>query len=356
MHNPERIWTLVVYLRSDWDTEFSIGKKARDLGLNFEELVEHGAIDLSVFKEIIELIKKNRIDIVHSRDYKTNLYALIIKRFFCRNIKIVTTAHGWVGSGLKLDFYHFIDKILVASFDRNFILFKDMVKLFIRKPKQKNIVVIHNAIDPEFWSPHRCEKGSFRKELAISDRSKIIGFVGRIMPEKDIITMVEVANTLINKKQIDAYFVLVGECKNLNYDREISQKVSSFKLEKRFLRIGTRSELLPVYVDFDVFLMTSVQEGFPNSLLEAMAMKVPSVVTAIDGIPEIIKHKESGILCKEKDIKGFVDGIELVLNDKRLCSSIITNARSIVEKELSFTRRLCKMEEEYERLLTFCQN
>ena len=351
MHDPKRIQTLVAYLRSNWDTEFSIGEKARKMGLHFEEIIESGVIDPKAFKKIIQLIRDNKIDILHSRDYKTNLYALIIRTFFCRNIKIVTTAHGWVGSGFKLSLYYTMDKILAASFDRNFILFKDMVHAFIRKPKPARTVVIHNAIDPNQWSPDNCEAGKLRKELTISEISKIIGFVGRIMPEKDILTMIDVANEIIHKKNIDAFFVLVGESNDQAYETEVKNKITACNLTERFLCIGKRSELLSVYRDFDIFLMTSTQEGFPNSLLEAMAMKIPSVVSAIDGIPELIINNENGFLCKPKDIHSFSNAITSLLESPLLYKKTAAAARALVETDLSFAMRLKKMETEYERLI-----
>lgn len=353
MHDKERISTLVVYLRSNWDSEFSIGDKARKMGLNYVEIIENKVIDFDAFRKIIDLIRKNDIDILHSRDYKTNLYALLIRKFFCKNIKIVTTAHGWVGKGLKLSLYYTLDKLIVASFDRNFILFKDQVNLFIRKPKPSRTVVIHNAIDPDAWSKARAEKGILRKEFSIPEPSKIIGYVGRIMPEKDILTMVDVADQLINRKKIDAFFILVGESKDYSYHQKILKKITSFNLQNRFLMIGTRTDLVNVYSDFDIFLMTSIQEGFPNSLLEAMAMEVPSVVSSIDGIPEIIENNQNGVLCNAKDVKAFSKSIQLLLNDNKLYSSIFENARTIIENRLSFQHRLRKMENAYESLFLF---
>jgi glycosyltransferase involved in cell wall biosynthesis len=351
MHNPKRLWTLVTYLRSDWDAEFSIGDKARKMELNYEEIVEHGAFDLKTLKKIVRLIRDNKIDILHSRDYKANFYALIIRRFFCKELKIVTTAHGWVGNGFKLNLYYSIDKFLVASFDRNFILFKDQVKLFLRKPKKENTIVIHNGIDSDAWNPSNTSRGTLRKEIDIDENSIIVGFVGRIMPEKDIITMVKVAHELINNRKLDLHFVLVGESKSLTYEKKVKDAISTFNLEKRFLLMGKKTDLQKLYVDFSIFLMTSLQEGFPNSLLEAMAMKVPSVVTSIDGIPEIIKNKVSGILCRPKDVTGIANSVELVINDIPLRCSITNNARHIVETDLSFVQRLQKMEDAYEQLL-----
>jgi glycosyltransferase involved in cell wall biosynthesis len=171
------------------------------------------------------------------------------------------------------------------------------------------------------------------------------------MPEKDIVSMILVADELINRRKIDCYFVLVGESKDLSYDDKLKKLLIEKRLEQRVFFTGKRNNLQNIYVDFNLFLMTSLQEGFPNSLLEAMAMGVASVVTSIDGIPEIIKNKESGILVKPKDILGITDEIELLLNDTNLREAIAAKARNIVETDLSFERRLRKMEDQYEALM-----
>ena len=64
--------------------------------------------------------------------------------------------------------------------------------------------------------------------------------------------------------------------------------------------LGVRFDLKQIYRDLDIFIMTSLQEGFPNALLEAMAMKVPSIVSGVDGIPEILEDRVHGIFFAER--------------------------------------------------------
>ena len=350
-HDKKKLWILVVYLKGAWDNEFIIGDKARSMGLNYVEIVEKHAFDFSVLKSIVLLTRKYDIDVIHARDYKTNFYALIIKYLFNRKIKIVTMAHGWVGNGFKLKLYYTMDKVLASFFDRNFILFNAQVKQFIRKPNPKTTITVYNGIDYREWDPSQMSRGSFRKEINISEDVKLIGFVGRVMPEKDIITMVKVADEIINKRYLDVSFVIIGESKTQKDLDTVKNAVDKYNLSNKFLFIGKRSDIKQIYRDLDLFLMTSLQEGFPNSLLEAMAMKVPSVVSAVDGIPEILTSNQNGILVHPKDVQGFSDSIEKVLKNKKLSLFLTSNARKMVEIELSFKKRLRKMEDEYLKLI-----
>lgn len=351
LHDPSVVWTLLVYLRSDWDNEFVLADRARKMGLNIVEIVESRVIDWAAFRRIVSLVGEQRIDVIHSRDYKSNLYALLAKTFFHPSVRIVTTAHGWVGSGLKLKCYYTLDKLLVASFDRNFILFRSQTRDFIHKPKPHRTVVIHNAIDPEEWRPDSRTCGSFRREIGVDRDKLLVGYVGRIMPEKDILTMVRVADEIVHQRRIPAVFVLVGESKSEGYDKAVRAAVAEHRLEHSFRLLGKRDNTKYVYQDLDIFLMTSLQEGFPNSLLEAMAMGVPSVVSAVDGIPEILEDGKNGWICPPGDAAAFAGGIQQIVDDPACSKEMADRSRAKVERELSFARRLRKMEREYLRLM-----
>lgn len=350
-HDPAIVKTTVVYLCSDWDTDFSLGAKAREMGLNIVEIIEHGAFDRKAFLEVVRIVREQKIDIIHSRDYKTNLYALLIRYFFQKSVKIVTLAHGWVGSGFKLQFYYTIDKVLASFFDRNLLLYKAQRDMFIRKPNRDKTTIVFNGIDPLDWSRRNISTDTLRQELNIPSEQKIIGFVGRIMPEKDIISMLAVADELINKRKIDCVFVLIGECRDTAYQKTLDKSISQTNLESRFLRIGTRTDLKQVYCSFDIFLMTSLQEGFPNSLLEAMALEVPSVVSAVGGIPEISVNKKSGYICQPKDIQGFANAIHAMLDNPEQTKKMVDFARKMVETKLSFENRLRRMESIYTEMM-----
>lgn len=352
LHNKEIVDTLVVYLRSEWDNEFILGERARSMGLKCVEIIEKKVIDINAFKRIVALVRENKIEVIHSRDYKTNLMALIIKKFFVKDVKIITMAHGWVGNGFKLKAYYFLDRIFASFFDRNLILFEGQRKLFVRKPARKKTIVVHNGIDYKDWNPEEFPKGKLRKEYNIPQETKIIGYTGRIMPEKDIITMVNVANELINIRNNNLKFVLVGESKTGDYSDLVNKAVKEANLEDNFIFTGVRHDLKEILGDFDIFLMTSLQEGFPNSLLEVMAMKVPAVSAAVDGIPEILRNGEDALLCSTKDVKCFADSVETLLNDEEKRHALVHSSRKLVETKLSFEYRLRKMEQIFQDLVS----
>jgi len=351
LHDKERFEVTVVYLRNRNDKEFILGEKGRAMGVDVIEVLEDHPFDLNALREVSRMIAERKIDILHSRDYKTNLLALFLKLFKFRNLKIVTTTHGWVSKGFKISIYYFFDKIITGLFDRTFVLYRNQLREFIFQPSPERTVIIHNAIDAKEWDPVPVQKGKLRNELKLPEGIPLIGFIGRIMPEKDLMTLVHVAEELIHKRKVFARFILVGEGKDEAYENKVKSEIRKLALYPFVHILGIRNDLKGVYRDLDIFLLTSIREGFPNSLLEAMAMGVPGVVSAVGGIPEIIEDRKTGLLCHPGNVKEFTDGLEELIRDAGFRKNLSKNARLLVETELSFDNRLRKIEEEYFKLV-----
>jgi len=110
---------------------------------------------------------------------------------------------------------------------------------------------------------------------------------------------------------------------------------------------GHRNDLIDIYASLDVFLMTSVTEGMPNTLLEAMAMGLASVATKVGGIPELLPDGEGGFLAPAGDAQALAAHVIMLLQDGALRERLQQAARARIEGFFSFARRVRKMEEYY---------
>src|SRR5262249_39847536 len=90
---------VVCYIRDARDATFSIGARARELGIDYEEVVERHSLDYSIWPALRQLVRRRAINIVHAHDYKTDVLALALAR--CEDVIPLSTAHGFVGSGTK---------------------------------------------------------------------------------------------------------------------------------------------------------------------------------------------------------------------------------------------------------------
>jgi glycosyltransferase involved in cell wall biosynthesis len=116
--------------------------------------------------------------------------------------------------------------------------------------------------------------------------------------------------------------------------------------------VGFQSDLRPLYEAFDLFVLSSVREGLPNVLLEAMALEVPVVATRVAGIPRLIIDGENGLLVAPGDVGSLAGAMERLLLDAQLRRRLAATGRQSVEQRHSFAARMKKVAAVYDELLT----
>jgi glycosyltransferase involved in cell wall biosynthesis len=122
-------------------------------------------------------------------------------------------------------------------------------------------------------------------------------------------------------------------------------------LEDKLIFTGFRSDIKEVLASIDVFVMPSLLEGLPMTLLEAMAMGTPIVATDIDGITEVLDNGKTGLLVPPKDTKALTDAITYLLVHSDKAYQIGLTARKVVEERFRVDVMVQKVEEVYEELL-----
>lgn len=156
-------------------------------------------------------------------------------------------------------------------------------------------------------------------------------FVGRIVSDKGINELVE-AFVKLHDKHKNTRLVLVG-----NYEHNLDP-VSDKTRQLIDTNVGIEAcgakygdDLLQMYVDADCFVMPSYREGFPNTVLEAGAMDLPSIVTDINGSREIIENEKNGLIVPAKDTNALYVAMERMLTDTAVRSTMKQNARQMIK-------------------------
>lgn len=156
-------------------------------------------------------------------------------------------------------------------------------------------------------------------------------FVGRIVRDKGMDELMEAFSSLVNDNKNVRLF-LVG-----NYEQDLDP-VSELTIERiksipQIQAVGPKygDELLAYYAASDCFVFPSYREGFPNTVMEAGAMGLPSIVTDINGSREIIKNGENGVIIPSKDSKALYNAMRKMIEDREACTNMATNARPMIE-------------------------
>ena len=350
-HDRSRVEVFVTYIRDVQDHEFSIGEKARAKGLTFYEIEERGKFDIRVLKSLRDIVLQHDINLIHGHDHKSDLFAYLLRRWLWRRkLSVVSTAHGWVMLGLKGALYRRLDLSLMRRFD-HLIAVSDATKdeMVAAGVRSDLISVIHNAIDTDAWSPNRVTR-TLSKELNLDGAFPVIGYVGRIMPEKDLVTWLRAA-AIVAKQFPQSQFVLVGEGKDGETLGELKRLAGELGIADKTHFPGYRSDLLPVYSAFDLFVLSSRREGLPNSILEAMALGVPVVTTDVAGAKELVVDGQTGYVSRQGDVAGITRSLVALIESESLRKRMSRAGRERVEQKFSFNARLQRIESLYEQIL-----
>ncbi|MCF8095116.1 MAG: glycosyltransferase family 4 protein [Desulfobacteraceae bacterium] len=206
--------------------------------------------------------------------------------------------------------------------------------------------VVHEPVDIENFS--NLGSGSFRKEFGFSLDTFIIVTVANITPWKGILCAIQAMNQL-SQKHKNVHYVIVGEILETQkyYYTKLRKEVEIRKLQDYVTFAGKRSDICNILNEADVFLLPSLSEGTPISILEAMAMRVPVVATNVGGIPEQINQNVSGQLVKPNAPEEITIAIDRLISEPGLAKEHIDNAYEKVCKEFSLSRFLV----EYDRII-----
>jgi glycosyltransferase involved in cell wall biosynthesis len=350
-HDPSRVEVTVAYIRDEHDHEFSIGVKASAKGLTFYEIKERGKLDLQVLHTLCDIVERHDINLVHSHDYKSDLFAELLRwKLRGRRPAVISTLHGWALLGGRGYLYWLLDLFLMRRFDHLIAVSNaTKVEMVAAGVPADLVTVIHNAIDTETWSQSQV-RSSAREALGLSNTFPVVGYVGRISPEKDLVSWLRVA-ALVVEQYPAARFVCIGEGKNDELLKRLKDLAADLCIADKVYFLGYREDLASIYAIFDLFLLSSRREGICNSLLEAMAMGIPIVATDAGGTKELMVDGETGYLLPVGDVKGMADAVNKLIRDETLRKNIGRAARRRIEDEFSFTFRMRRMEALYERVL-----
>ena len=188
--------------------------------------------------------------------------------------------------------------------------------------------------------------GSLRSELRIPADAPVVGMVACLKPQKAPIDFVKVAEA-VSRKVEGAHFLLVGDGE---LRPAVEEEVARRSLADRFHLLGWRRDIPSLFKNLDLLALTSLWEGLPRVVPEAMAASLPVVATRVDGTPEAVVEGETGFLVEPGDVQGMAEKIAWLLEHSDEARSMGSKGRERVE-EFDIDRMVRRQEALYEELL-----
>lgn len=191
-----------------------------------------------------------------------------------------------------------------------------------------------NGVDTSFYYPEyysEADKEQKREQLGIPKNHFIYLFVGRVVKDKGINELVSAFVTL-NQQHPNTTLLLVG-----GYEKELDplkpETEKAIQSHKNIVQTGADPEVRPYYSIANVLVFPSYREGFPNTVMEASAMGLASIVSDINGCNEIIKHGENGLIIPPKNETALLEAMLQTLENKQLLKKLASKARPMIEEK-----------------------
>ncbi|MDD5560903.1 MAG: glycosyltransferase family 4 protein [Candidatus Omnitrophica bacterium] len=262
---------------------------------------------------IYRFIRNNDIDIVHTHSSKAGILGRLAAK--ASGVKtIIHTVHGWsfhdYQSGITHYFYLFLEKLCACLSSAIIIVSQSDKKRALHnslgRPDQYKL--IRYAVDyAEFENNKRVSRA--RKELGLSETDLAVGMVACFKPQKSPLDFIKLASSI--KKDIpNVKFILVGDGILRN---KICALINKLNLNEQIILTGWRGDIASIMSCLDVFVLTSLWEGLPIAVLEAMAAGLPVVATDTGGISEVVLDGKTGYLVKPRDIQTLQDKLRKLL-------------------------------------------
>ena len=193
------------------------------------------------------------------------------------------------------------------------------------------LITIQNGIDIDQYSKDLSfkDRSVLQKELQLDTDSMVVLTVARFQPQKGHKYLVEAIPKIVREFP-RTIFLFVGEGE---LTEEIKLQVERSKLTNYIRFLGVRRDIPKLLAFSDIFVLPSLWEGMPNSILEAMSAGVPVIASNVDGIPEIIRDGENGLLVPPADSFALGNAIRRLLKDEGLCKSFAEVAKLKVEQK-----------------------
>lgn len=337
---------ICAFMRTPGDPGFEIlEQRAAEASSPCIAIDDRGLKDISIVRRCLKVCREQNVTIWHAHDYKSNLLGLILRRFW--PMRLVTTVHGWVSAEMRARMYYAVDRFCLPKYERVICvsedLFADCRRLGV---PQKNVTLIENAIDTQQYK-RRITASDAKKQLGIPVNSLVIGAIGRLAREKAFDMLIRSVDQLL-RERIDVHLLIAGE--GNQYD-ELQKLVIDLGREDRIKLTGFVADTSALYQAMDVFALSSLREGLPNVVLEAMAFGVPVVATRIAGLPNIIEDGTNGFLIESGNQEELTFKTAELLADQSLRFNLGAEARATIESKYSFQKRMQRITSIYDELL-----
>lgn len=296
--------------------------------------------DLKAAHNLYKLIRKEKPDVVHTHSPKAGITGMLASYFAGVPIRLHTVA------GLPLMETRGVQRLVLNFVEK--LTYQCSTKVYPNSHGLKKIILKHrfasenklkvigngssNGIDTSYFDPELLsieENEVLKANLGIKKTDFVFIFVGRIVSDKGINELVEAFDKL-SLVEAKVKLLLVGPVEDeLDPLKEETKKI--MEANRQIITLGYQNDVRPYFAIADALAFPSYREGFPNVVMQAGAMNLPSIVSDINGCNEIIENNVNGLVIKWKCVDAIYDAMVKITSDKPLFNKLRLNSRDSIK-------------------------
>lgn len=334
---------------------------------------------VSIFK-IYRHIRRESPDIIHTHTAKAGTVGRIaglLYRWFTwrtligrrRRLQMVHTFHGHVFHSyygkMKTRLFLGIEKVLARTATDKIIVISDQqlreINREFRVGRRNQFSVVPLGIDLDALDDQDPDREAVRNEIGAAEDDVVVGFIGRLTEIKDLDHLLNIAamyNTMTDELALALKFVIIGDG---HLRKTLELKAEQLGIKNILTFLGNRTDTARLYKGLDIVALTSLNEGTPLSLIEAMVCERAVISTLVGGVVDLLGEiresldgfqiRERGIGVGSRSVKSYLDGLMLLAKDKELRSRLGVAGRHFVEKKYSKERLVEDVKQLYRGLI-----
>ncbi|MDQ2807351.1 MAG: glycosyltransferase [Chloroflexota bacterium] len=317
----------------------------RALGCTVTELDQHHAYDLPVLLTLIRYVRRHKIDLIHTHLLASDVMGRVVGGL--TRVPVVSTIHNG-----RMDLDHeprhrqWMERWSARLWCRRLIvvsaLLRDEIADWFGLPRRR-VVVIPNAANTSRFQPQPGFDPQPLKQELLGGDYRLVTNVARLVPQKAQQFLVEAAAQLAPTHP-DVRFVIVG---GGPLGDEMLALAAALGIAGRIIVTGIRSDVPAILAASDVFVLSSLWEGMPISLLEAMTAGCPAVATNVGGVGQLLQQGVTGLLVPPADSTALASAIRECLDDPAAARRRATAAAQQIAQHYSLTSMVRKWEAIY---------
>jgi len=296
-------------------------------------------MDIFAIVKLFLILKKEKPFIVHTHTPKAGLVGMVAAKFAGVPFKLHTVAGLPLmeSTGIKRTILEFVEKVIYSFADKVYPNSYGLNEFILQNNfcKADKLKVIgngsSNGIDVEYFIRNKDvikQAQELRTNLNFTENDIVFCFIGRIVKDKGINELLSTFNKL-SLKLDNIKLLLVGPFEEkLDPISENSKQI--IENNSSVIHVGFQNDIRPYLAMSDIFVFPSYREGFPNVVMQAGAMGVPSIVTNINGCNEIIEDSKNGLIIEPKNKNELEEAMLILIEDEVLRNQLADNSRKMI--------------------------